>query len=531
LPDDSSPSVFDPAVGRRSLFDALIDAREQFGGKTEILEDQDRRVLSYTDIVRASFALGRRINAFTRRGEHVGVLLPTSMGVVVTFFALHAIGRIPVMLNFSAGSRNVRAACVSAGVKRVLTSRRFVAQGRLEDLVEELSEVAEVTYLEDLRNQIGIADRAFAALAGAMPRTFRAELRPDDIGVILFTSGSFGAPKGVVLTHANLLSNVAQVAAHIPLDPSWRWFNPLPAFHSFGLTGGVLLPLIRGLRAFQYPSPLHYKIIPGLVRETGASVLLTTDTFLNQYARSSEANDLSGLQFIVCGAERVRAETHEMIMDRFGVTIVEGYGVTEASPVVAVNKPTDNRPGTCGQLLPGIEARLEPVEGIPGGGRLHLRGPNVMAGYLASDGGVEAPQNGWHDTGDIVHIGADGWVRILGRAKRFAKIGGEMVSLTAVEELASTVWPESRHAAVSLQDARKGERLVLVTDRQDAEPAVLLAHVRAVGVPELAAPRRMIAVNELPMLGSGKTDYVAIQRMAEADAIAEPARPGRKRGA
>ena len=290
------------------------------------------------------------------------------------------------------------------------------------------------------------------------------------------------------------------------------------------------MPLIEGLRAFQYPSPLHYKIIPGLVRETGASVLLTTDTFLNQYVRSSEAQDLSGLDFIVCGAERVRIETHELLRDRFGVTIVEGYGVTEASPVVAVNKPTDNRPGTCGQLLPGMEARLEPVEGIHGGGRLYLRGPNVMAGYLAPGGGVEAPTDGWHDTGDIVDIDPDGWVKILGRVKRFAKIGGEMVSLTAVEEMAAAVWPESRHAAVSLADARKGERLVLVTDRQDAEPAALLAHVKAVGAPELAAPRRMIAVSELPMLGSGKTDYVAVQRVAEADALDEPLRPGRKRG-
>ena len=529
MSNQPSSSAFDPTGRPLTLFDALIDARERFGGKTEILEDQDRRPLTYTAIIRASFALGRRIKSVTRAREPVGVLLPTSMGVVVTFFALHAFGRIPVMLNFSAGSRNTRAACAAAGVKRVLTSRRFIDQGRLEDLVEDLSQVAQITYLEDVRSQIGVADKAFAALAGVMPHKFRAETKPDDVGVILFTSGSFGAPKGVVLTHANLLSNVAQVAAHIALDRNWRWFNPLPAFHSFGLTGGVLLPLIQGLRAFQYPSPLHYKIIPGLVRETGASVLLTTDTFLNQYARSSEAQELSGLKFIVCGAERVRPETHEMIRDRFGVTIVEGYGVTEASPVVAVNKPTDNRRGTVGQLVPGMEARLEPVEGIPVGGRLHLRGPNVMAGYLLADGDVDAPLDGWHDTGDIVDVDPDGWIRILGRARRFAKIGGEMVSLTAVEELAATVWPDERHAAVSLADARKGERLVLVTERQDANPSALLAHAKSVGAPELVAPRRMIAVNELPMLGSGKTDYVAIQRMAEADALDEPPRSGRKR--
>ena len=517
----------DVALSRRTLFDALIQASQRYGAKTPILEDQDRRPLAYLDIIRAAFALGRRIEKITAKGERVGLLLPTSVGVVVAFFALHAIGRTPVMLNFSAGSRNVRAACGAAGVKRILSSKRFIAQGRLEDLIADLESVASVTYLEDVREQISTADRLYAAVAGAMPRRFAAKASPDDIGVILFTSGSFGAPKGVALTHANLLANVSQVAAHIPLDPEWVWFNPLPAFHSFGLTGGILLPLFEGLRAFQYPSPLHYKVIPGLVRETKASVLLSTDTFVNQYARSSQADDLSALEFVVCGAERVRPETHLLLKERFGVILVEGYGVTEASPVVAVNKPEDNRPGTVGQLLPGLEARLEPVEGIKGGGKLMLRGPNVMAGYLTKSG-VDAPAGGWYDTGDIVSIDPEGWVRILGRAKRFAKIGGEMVSLAMVEELATEVWPESRHAVISLSDPKKGERLVLMTDRQDAEASVLLAHFKSAGAPELAAPRRILRVNEIPVLGSGKTDYVAIQRMAETDAETDELNARRK---
>jgi acyl-[acyl-carrier-protein]-phospholipid O-acyltransferase/long-chain-fatty-acid--[acyl-carrier-protein] ligase len=526
---EATAAPFDPKFARRTLFDALIAARERFGGRTVIIEDQDRRPLTYTDFIRASFALGCRIEKLTQPREHVGVLLPTSLGVAVTFFALHARGRVPVMLNFSAGPRNVRSACASAGVKRILTSRRFIAQGRLEDLLEDLSQIATVTYLEDVRSQIGGADKAYAALAGAFPRRFAAKSSPDDVGAILFTSGSFGAPKGVVLTQANLLANVAQVAAHIALDRAWNWFNPLPAFHSFGLTGGLLVPLLEGLRSFQYPSPLHYKIIPGLVLQTKASVLLSTDTFVNQYARSSQSGDLSALKFIVCGAERVRAETHQLIKDRFGVTIVEGYGVTEASPVVAVNKPDDNRQGTVGQMLPGLETRLEPVEGISGGGRLFLKGPNVMAGYLGDGGHAESLDGGWYDTGDIVSIGEDGWVKILGRAKRFAKIGGEMVSLGAVEELVAGLWPDARHAVVSLSDEKKGERLVLITEHPSAEPAELIGHFRLSGAPELAAPRKVMRVNELPVLGSGKIDYVAIQRMAEADAMAEQSQGRRRR--
>ena len=527
--EQGSPLDFAAAKGRRTLFAALVDASDSHGRRTKIIEDQDRRPLSYVELIRAAFALGRRLRRITSPREHVGVLLPTSIGVVVTVFALHATGRIPVMLNFTAGSRNVRSACGAAGVRHILSSRRFIGQGRLEDLVEDLSSVADIIFLEDIRSQIGALDRAYAAVAGALPRRFAVRGDPDDIAVILFTSGSFGAPKGVALSHANLLSNVAQVAAHIPLDPHWLWFNPLPAFHSFGLTGGVLLPLMEGLRAFHYPSPLHYKIIPGLVRETKASVLLSTDTFVNQYARASQAGDLSALEIIVCGAERVRNETHELIMNRFGVPIVEGYGVTEASPVVAINKPEDNRRGTVGQLLPGLETRLEPVASISEGGRLHLRGPNIMTGYLGQDHAIEPPEDGWYDTGDIVAIDQDGWVRILGRAKRFAKIGGEMVCLAAVEELIYGLWPDDRHAVVSLSDPKKGERLVLVTNRQDAEPGALLAYFKAAGAPQLAAPRRIIRVNELPALGSGKTDYVAIQRTAEADALAGEVKSGRRR--
>jgi acyl-[acyl-carrier-protein]-phospholipid O-acyltransferase/long-chain-fatty-acid--[acyl-carrier-protein] ligase len=513
--------TFDVANTRRTLFDALVEAARAYGPKKPILEDQERHPLTYTDLIRAAFALGRKVAPLSQPGENVGVLLPTSSAAVVTFFALHAFGRTPVMLNFTAGLRNLRAAARLAGVKRVLTSHRFVEQGKLHDVIDALEESCAVTYLEDVRASIGLADRLFALAASLAPSRFRVATRPDDPGVVLFTSGSFGAPRGVVLTQANLLANAEQISTHIDLDPDWVFFNPLPVFHCFGLTAGVVLPLLTGMKAFQYPSPLHVKIVPTLVRESRASVLLATDTFVNQYARSAEPHDLSGLKFIVCGAEKVRDETHDLIVDRFGpIPVLEGYGATEASPVIALNKPNDNRRGTVGGLLPGIETRLEPVDGIRRGGRLHVRGPNVMAGYLVDPGVLEAPEGGWHDTGDVVDITADGWITILGRVKRFAKIGGEMVSLTAAETLAASLWPDARHAVIAEPDNRKGERLVLVTDQHDAEVGKLLAHAQAVGVPELAAPRKIVKVAEIPLLGTGKTDYVAIQRMVETEARA-----------
>jgi acyl-[acyl-carrier-protein]-phospholipid O-acyltransferase/long-chain-fatty-acid--[acyl-carrier-protein] ligase len=513
------PRAYDARAGDRPIFDALLDARTKYGGNKEILEDQDRKPLTYTGVIRAAFVLGRKIAAMTKPGEHVGVLLPSSSGVVVTFYALHAFGRVPVMLNFTSGIRNLKSACAAAGVKKILSAKRFIHNARLDDLIDGLETVADVVWLDDVRKTIGTGDKLFGLMAGMFPKRYRTPASPGDPGVILFTSGSFGAPKGVVLSQRNLVSNAEQIATHIDLDPAWVMFNPLPTFHCFGLMGGAILPALNGMKAFNYPSPLHVKQIPPLVREVKASILLATDTFINQYARAAEPGDLDGLEFIVCGAEKVREETHVMFAERYaGMPVLEGYGATEAAPVIAVNQPHDNHRGTVGKILPGVETRLDPVPGIPEGGRLFVRGPNVMAGYLAADGSgrVEPLQDGWHDTGDVVDIDDEDFIRILGRVKRFAKIGGEMVSLTAVEGMAEAVWPDSRHAVVSIPDAKKGERLVLITDRRDADVAVLAAWAKENGAPELTVPKKIIKLPEVPVLGTGKTDYVAIQKMADA---------------
>ena len=512
----------DPRHVEETVFDALISAREKFGDK-EILEDLDRKPLTYTGLIRSAFVLGRKIAAMTEAGERVGILLPSSSGVVVTYFGLHAHGRVPVMLNFTSGQANIKAAIKAAGLKKVLSAKRFINQAKLEDLMDELGKVAEIVWLDDIRKTIGLQDKAYGLLAGMLPRQFRVRTEPSSTGVILFTSGSFGAPKGVVLSQWNLVANCRQASQYIDLKPEWVMFNPLPTFHCFGLTGGVMLPLLNGMKAFQYPSPLHAKQIVELLPEVKASILFATDTFLNQYARVASPDDFDTLEFVVAGAERVRPETHHLFNTRFhGLKLLEGYGATEAAPVVAINHPDRNRPGTVGQMIPGMEWRLDPVEGIPDGGRLFLRGPNVMQGYLSPDDPdiVEPLAGGWHDTGDIVDIDKDGYVSILGRIKRFAKIGGEMVSLTAVEGLASAVWPEARHAVVSIPDARKGEKLVLVTDRRDADVARLAEWARSHGAPELAVPKKIMRVAEVPVLGTGKTDYVRIQQMAELEQAA-----------
>ena len=517
MPPAQFSRPLDAALYDEPLFDALVSARARFGDK-EILEDQDRKPLTYTGLIRAAFVLGRKIAAMTQPSERVAILLPSSMGVVVTFFGLQAFGRVPVMLNFTAGEANLKAALATAGVKRILSAKRFIDQAKLHDLMAQLGEVAEITWLDDVRATIGLQDKLFGLAAGIAPRRFRTKLKPSDPGVVLFTSGSFGAPKGVVLSQQNLVSNARQIAAHIDLKPEWVMFNPLPTFHSFGLTGGVILPLLQGMKAFEYPSPLHAKQITDLLPQVKASILFATDTFLNQYARVAEPGDFATLQFVVAGAEKVRDETRAIFNTKFGgVELLEGYGATEAAPVVAVNHPDRNRPGTVGQILPGIEYRLEPVEGITGGGRLFLRGPNVMEGYISPEDpqGLELLAEGWHDTGDITDVDAEGYITILGRVKRFAKIGGEMISLPAVEALAAGLWPDAAHAVVTRPDLKKGEQLVMFTTAPYAAPKALQAWGKQQGATELMIPRDIRVIEALPVLGTGKIDYVGLTAMVQ----------------
>jgi acyl-[acyl-carrier-protein]-phospholipid O-acyltransferase/long-chain-fatty-acid--[acyl-carrier-protein] ligase len=333
----------------------------------------------------------------------------------------------------------------------------------------------------------------------------------------LFTSGTEGDPKGVVLTNRNLVANARQIHQHAAsvLGTNDVMLNPLPMFHAYGLTAGMLMPLLKGMKVVLYPSPLHYRQIPKLIAETRATMMVATDTFLQGYARAAEAGDLASVRFVVAGAERVKDSTRAM-WDKWGTILLEGYGATECAPVIAVNLPEGNRPGTVGTMLPGIEHRIESVEGITVGGRLMVRGSNVMAGYMhaARPGEIVPPPDGWHDTGDIVTIDGDGFVTIRGRAKRFAKIGGEMVSLAAVEGIISGLWPDCNHVVVSLPDARKGEQLVLVTEQPNADKDALLRHSKAAGLPELWVPRAVLVVGSIPVMGTGKVDLPATTELA-----------------
>ncbi|CAN5410597.1 acyl-[ACP]--phospholipid O-acyltransferase [soil metagenome] len=520
LYDEMSAMIFATSHFDRTLFEALLDARHIGGAKKRVLEDVKRTPLSYARLIVSSLALGRALEPGTKTGENVGVLLPNVSVVVVTFFGLQATGRVPAMLNYTAGLANLKAACKAAEIRTVVTARAFVEQAKLTAVIEGLvGDGLAVRYLEDVSAGIGTWAKLRAVVASRFAAHLHARRRiaPTGPAVILFTSGSEGLPKGVVLTHRNLLANCAQIAARIDFNGSDVVLNALPVFHSFGLTGGTLLPLLSGVKTLLYPNPLHYRIVPALAYDSNATILFGTDTFLAGYARMAHTYDFYAMRYVFAGAERVKDETRKSWMEKFGLRILEGYGATEAGPVIAVNTPMHFKTGSVGRLLPCIEGRLDAVPGIGEGGKLSIRGPNVMAGYLKADrpGVLQPPEDGWHDTGDIVTIDEAGFVTIKGRAKRFAKIGGEMVSLPAVEGYAGAAWPDAQHGVVTRPDARKGEQLVLFTTQKDAKASDLQAWGRANGIDELAITRDIRVIEALPVLGTGKTDYVGMAELAE----------------
>jgi acyl-[acyl-carrier-protein]-phospholipid O-acyltransferase/long-chain-fatty-acid--[acyl-carrier-protein] ligase len=290
-------------------------------------------------------------------------------------------------------------------------------------------------------------------------------------------------------------------------------------FHSFGFTVGTMLPILNGMRVFFYPTPLHYAIIPEMAYELHATIMFGTNTFLAAYAKKAHAYDFFNMRYVVAGAEKLQETTRQIWADKFGIRVLEGYGATETTPITSVNTPMYYKAGTVGRFMPAMAYKLEPIEGIEDAGRLHVKGPNIMLGYLLADNpGVLVPPksiygDGWYDTGDIVHVDEEGFISIRGRSKRFAKVSGEMVSLTAVETLATNAWRDAHHAAISLPDAKKGEQVILVTTQKQATVQQLAA--ASPGVAPILLPKKIIIVDAIPVMATGKTNYIAVTELAK----------------
>ncbi len=519
LSDIMTDMVMQSSNYRTTLFDRLLDARKIHGGKHLIAEDMERHPIDYNTMLTKALVLGKVITQHTKREERVGILLPGALSCLVSFWALHAYGRVPAMLNYTAGAKGMISACETATIKTVVTAKRFIKKAGLEDEAHALSKHTNLIFLEDLVRDIPlwIKLRSWVITRfdwGLKPRHRRRGVSPDSPAVVLFTSGSEGTAKGVVLSHSNILANIQQMAARIDFSAQDIALNPLPLFHSYGLTVGALLPVLSGIKTFLYPSPLHYKVIPEIAYDIGATLMFGTNTFLAGYAKHAHPYDFYSVRYVFAGAEKLKDEVRQIWERGYGVRIFEGYGATETSPVLSNNSPMDNKIGSVGRLLPMVEYALLEVPGLKNGKRLLVKGPNIMLGYLLHDnpGKLIPPVTeigkGWYDTGDIVDVDEGGFITIRGRAKRFAKVAGEMVSLTAVEALASKTWPDAQSAAVAIPDPRKGEQIVLMTTQAEADRNDLLKTAQAEGASELMVPRKIMQVVAVPVLGSGKTDYV-----------------------
>ncbi|OAH97213.1 AMP-binding protein [Methylomonas methanica] len=521
LADIMTEMMFATSHYQQTIFSALLEARALHGGRYTVAEDLERKPLSYDALITRSIIVGKLIKAITLAGENVGVLLPNSCKTLNVVLGLQIYQRVPAMLNYSIGAAGMAAACRTGQINIVLTSRKFIELAKLGDEAATLAQHVKLIYLEDLATSLSSFDKIIGLLQAKTARFWYKshDYDADDAAVVLFTSGSEGLPKGVVLSHANILANHKQIRSRIDFGPGDVVLNFLPMFHSFGFTVGTMMPILNGMTSFFYPSPLHYAVNPEMAYEVGATIMFGTNTFLAAYAKKAHPYDFFSLRYVVAGAEKLQESTRTTWLDKFGIRILEGYGATETSPVTSVNTPMDYKAGSVGRFMPDMLHKLEPVPGIENAGKLHVAGPNIMKGYLLPDNpGVLVPPcsaaygEGWYDTGDIVHVDEEGFIHIQGRSKRFAKIGGEMVSLTAVEQLAIHAWPEAQHVVVSLPDPKKGEQLVLLTTRRDAN-AKQLAEA-STGVATINLPKKVFVLDKLPVLATGKTDYPGATALA-----------------
>ncbi|MDQ7004725.1 MAG: AMP-binding protein [Ghiorsea sp.] len=521
LEDIMRDMLFHTSNYKLRLWDKLLEAANTHGKKHEIIEDLERTPLTYSDVFTRAMVLQQLLPQSMQHGERVGLLLPNVNACYITFFAIQARGAVPALLNFTMGESATTAALETATIQTVITSRKFIEAAELEHLVEIIEKKANVVYLEDLKSKLSIAHKLkglfMAKFSSIGIRRLIKNVDSSDAAVVLFTSGSEGTPKGVVLSHENILANIEQINASIPFNTHDVCLNTLPFFHSFGFTAGSMLTTFNGIKTFFYPSPLHYKIIPEFAYDIDATILFGTNVFLAAYAKHAHPYDFQTMKYAVAGAEKLQDKTRETWMLKFGIRILEGYGATETTPVISVNTPMHYKLHSVGRMMPGMQYRLEHVPGISKGGRLFVKAPNVMKGYLMHDnpGVLLPPEGGWYDTGDIVSIDDEGFLSIQGRAKRFAKVAGEMLSLTAVEELCKHCWPEHDHVALAFPDPCKGEKIVLMSTLEKPNRKELVQFSHESGVNDMLVPRQYLFVSEVPLLGTGKIHYVAAQALAE----------------
>jgi acyl-[acyl-carrier-protein]-phospholipid O-acyltransferase/long-chain-fatty-acid--[acyl-carrier-protein] ligase len=494
------------------------------------MSDSTGQKLTFGRALIGSLLLARLIRARTPGEDRVGLLLPASVGGALANIATLAADRTPVNLNFTTGAEMMDAAIEQAGIRTILTSKRFLEKAGI-------AARPEMVFLEDLRGNITAVQKIVTLLQARLfplwwlRRHFGGKKPSSSLATIVFSSGSTGVPKGVMLTHANLLSNVDALAQIFPFDRGDVFVGVLPFFHSFGLTGTLWFPLLQDCAVVYHPNPMDAKTVGELAGEQRARMIISTPTFCNAYLRRCTKEQFGNLKYAVVGAEKLREPLATAFEQQFGVGLLEGYGCTEMSPVVAVNRPNVDHGGqhqvgvkfgSVGHTIPGVAAKVvdqETGEGplIGREGLLLVKGPNLMAGYLDQpELTAQVMRDGWYVTGDIAAMDEDGFIFITDRLSRFSKIAGEMVPHLKLEDAINGLLGDLCAAVTAVPDASRGERLVAFYTRADITPETLWDRLNETDLPKLWIPRRdsLHCIGEIPTLGTGKVDLRRLKQLA-----------------
>jgi acyl-[acyl-carrier-protein]-phospholipid O-acyltransferase / long-chain-fatty-acid--[acyl-carrier-protein] ligase len=496
------------------------------------MADSTGRELTFGAALTASLMLAKRFRRDYRDQQQVGVLLPASVGGALVNMGLMLAGKTPVNLNFTIGAEAMDSAIAKAGIKTILASKVFLAKAKLEVRPGTV-------FIEETMSGFGKTERLLTyARALLTPTPLLAAVEAPkgdpfkDLATIMFSSGSTGEPKGVMLSHHNVISNLEAIAQILGAVDEDCVMGVLPFFHAFGFTGTLCMPLVLGMGAVYHPNPLDAKSIGGLIKKYKATLLISTPTFCQAYYRACAPEDLASLRHVIVGAERLRPEFAVQFKEKFGIQLLEGYGATEMGPVVAVNVPNvlegadkqiGTKPGTVGHPIPGVAAKVvdpdtgeERHEGKEG--LLLLKGPGRMIGYLGDpDRTAQVLRGEWYVTGDIAVIDEDGFIRITDRLSRFSKVGGEMVPHVKIEEAMMNIPGINAAAIVAVPDADRGERLFgLYVSDQDLGADKVWQGLSESGLPKLWIPKQrdLKRIDELPMLGTGKLDMRRLKATA-----------------
>jgi acyl-[acyl-carrier-protein]-phospholipid O-acyltransferase / long-chain-fatty-acid--[acyl-carrier-protein] ligase len=507
------------------LFDALCDARQsyaqnEFGPSRPILADPNQAAMTYSVLIRDIIACALMHLGMGQSGERVGILLPNSVSAVRLIFAAFAVGKVPVMLQYATGMDGLTHQLRLTGVKQVYTAARFLKALKWSDLPQSLDKLGVKTILLDSHpNKPSGLTLLRAFFWSSCPRLYHAgcSKTADGQALLLFTSGSEGLPKAVVLSHANLLASQVQLNAAISFSPEDKVFHALPLFHVLGLCTATLVPLLSGIPVFLYPVALHYRRIVQMIKQQKSTILFGTDALLMGYAAAASKVDYNSLRYVFSGADALQKRTVDYYRSRFQLTIYEGYGATETSGPIAVNTPDHHLLGSVGQLLPGLNAQWHKVTGCRDAAHLFVSGPNVMLGYVdAKDPKkISSLVGGWYQTGDLAVIDQSGFIKLKGRLKRFIKVGGEMISLSSIESYALDLWPDHHHVAIARRHDQHKAFVLLFSSCATASKTAWRIYAQEKKIAPLYWPKRIHCVDQMPLLASGKVDFAALNRLCD----------------